>query len=111
MPKPQHPKAASVARPKTWSGDDVDFISGAEVAHLYTNNAQIKFNNWDATILFGEIMGETEEKLRVLPKARITMSLQFVKELAVLLNRSIESFETQVGKIQSVSLDVPPVEQ
>lgn len=89
---------------KKWTGEDTDYISG-DLVHIYTNNARINFNNWDATILFGEILGNTTDKLVVLPKARVTMSLQFVKELRDLLDRNIKVFEEKVGEIQTLRLD------
>lgn len=105
-PTQTKPKPEVEEEVKLWGADDTEYITEKPTLSVYANNARLNFNNWDANILFGEILGDTGEKLVVLPKVRVTMSLQFIKELRDLLDRNIVAFEEKVGPIQRISVDV-----
>ncbi|HUE80872.1 MAG TPA: DUF3467 domain-containing protein [Pyrinomonadaceae bacterium] len=84
---------------KTWDRSNIEFIQ-ERVPSVYANNSGVSFTNWDASIEFGEILGEVEGKLRILPKVRVTMSLQHAKAFLDLFKASLEGFENRLGKIQ-----------
>jgi len=87
---------------KSWGSDDVAFVEAPNFPMVYTNNARIGFNNWDASIVFGEIVGDRDDKLLVAPRAKVTMSLAFAIELRDLLVSNIAIFEEKFGSIQRI---------
>lgn len=72
---------------------------------VYANNAALTFSKLDASLLFGELVGEDEEgKIIVIPKAKVIMALPFVRELRDLLTRQIDAFEKDYGEIPSLMM-------
>ena len=104
MPRPKKlpAKAENEVQVKAWQGDDVAMVEPKAFPMVYTNNARISFNNWDASILFGEIVGDAEDKLLVVPKVKVAMSLPFALELRDLLVKNIAIFEDKFGPIHRI---------
>lgn len=92
------------AKLKRWNEDNTITIN-TQVASIYINNANLTLSNWDASLLLGEIQGEQDGNLVVLPKVKITMSLQFVKALQDLFNKNIAIFERDVSPIQEIQAE------
>lgn len=84
---------------KSWDKTNTEYIA-KEVVGVYTNNASINLNNWDASLVFGEIQGEKDGKLIISPRVKVTMSLQFAKALRDLLDENLADFEDKFGEIQ-----------
>lgn len=86
---------------KVWDKSSTEFVQ-ERVPSIYINSANVMFSNWDASINFGEILGEVEGKLVVVPKLRVTMSLQHAKAFLKVLKDNLEAFEQHFGEIQLI---------
>lgn len=85
---------------KAWDDKDIVQLTPDKLPSLYANNVSIGFTNWDAWMNFGEILGESENKLLVGPKLRVVMSLQHMKAFAAALQDSLARFEAEFGEIK-----------
>lgn len=73
-----------------------------EVPTVYANNTQIRFTNWDASFLFGEIAGQeqgADERMVIKPRVKIAMSHQHAKAFLEAFTTSLAAFEAQLGEI------------
>lgn len=94
----------TTAETKVWDKSQLEFLQ-ERIPSVYTNSANVVFSNWDASIDFGEILGEFEGKLRIAPKIRITMSLQHAKAFLQVLKDNLAAFEARFGEIQVIKGD------
>ncbi len=82
--------------------EDQTRFRGERYRHIYTNNMNIEFSSWDASLVFGEIAEfNTVEEI-----VRVTMSHAFLKAVLDTLTKNIAAFEGQFGEIQASMLKV-----
>src|SRR5882724_8867212 len=81
-------------------------IKGQRYQRIYSNNMYMEFSNWDASLIFGEIVEGSSEVHTVEEIAHITMSHSFAKAVMKALATNLEAFEKQFGEIQATPLDL-----
>jgi hypothetical protein len=98
-------KGHMVLEPKVHAAGTMQYLD-VDVPSVYSNNVMIKFTNWDAGILFGEIVSQgigENETLVIRPRVRIMMSHSHLKAFAEALQATLESFENAMGDIKIIS--------
>lgn len=84
--------------------EDQKRLRGERYRRVYTNNMNVEFSSWDASLVFGEIMessGTTVEEI-----VHVTMSHAFLKAVLDTITKNIAAFEGQFGEIQAPLLSV-----
>jgi hypothetical protein len=96
-------KTANPLGAKSWDKSSTKLIAD-KLQTVYANNAQFELSNWDMSIVFGELGGESEDgKLIVNQNVKVTMSLQHAKVFTQALQETLANFENQFGTIQLIS--------
>src|SRR3990170_4953630 len=72
----------------------------------YTNNLHIAMSIWDVRVIFGSVESTTDESIRVSDVARIVMSPQHAKSLAILLNTRVKLYEEKWGPLPDVASSI-----
>ena len=67
---------------------------------IYANNFGIGISNWDASFVFGEIVGEKEGEPVIEEKVKVIVPLPLLKAMTQLLSANLASYENQFGEIQ-----------
>lgn len=69
------------------TADKINYVKPVtDFPFVYANNVTMNLGNLDASLLFGEMVGEEDGKLVVIPKVKVVMALPFVKALTDLLD-------------------------
>lgn len=103
-------KAHMALEPKLHAAGTIQYLN-VDVPTVYSNNVAIKFTNWDAGLLFGEIVPQgigEDETLAIRPRVRIMMSHSHLKAFAEALKATLESFENAMGEIKVISASASP---
>lgn len=80
MPRAKKPNEKEVVDSVAYVKPPEDFL------FVYANNANINLGQLDASLIFGEIVGNDEDgKNLVIPKVKVVMALPFVRALQALL--------------------------
>jgi hypothetical protein len=79
---------------------NIQFVKGANFVSLYCNHIGISLNQFDLSIICGELMEVTTEQATVEQKGRITMSHLQAKLLQTVLAQQIQAFEERNGVIK-----------
>jgi hypothetical protein len=67
---------------------------------IYANNVQLTASVFDFSLTFGEITDEKQDDKNVISqKARVILSKEMTKVLAVLLGRNVSAYEEIYGEI------------
>ncbi len=79
----------------------------SDIPTLYANNAQMIANNVDVSFILGESLGKNEENntLQVIPHMKLTMSHQFLKQFARLINENLHLFENNSSDDKDANSD------
>lgn len=71
--------------------DNVLYVKpNTEFPFVYANNVVMRVSELDGSLIFGEVVGEEEGKVAVVPKVKVVMAKPFLKELRNLLARNIK---------------------
>ena len=86
---------------KTVSIADLALINPEGVRSVYSNNAAVSYSPHDFRIVFSEVNGGSslKEEPRLELRANIAISPTQFKALLEAMNRTLEMYEAQVGKI------------
>ncbi len=72
----------------------------SDYMNVYANNVHMAMSLFDASLIFGEIVGEEVDGKNVVnQKVRIILSKEMTKVLAELLVRNVRAYEAQFGEI------------
>ncbi|HZP63585.1 MAG TPA: DUF3467 domain-containing protein [Terriglobales bacterium] len=97
MPNPENPS------------ETVIYIDAADFKLLYTNFVQSIFSPLDVALSIGEVLGPGPDgRMRVLNKARLSMSPAEAKILHVILGNTIKNYEARFGEIVVPQGLMPP---
>ncbi len=79
---------------------------------VYANNLAVSFTAWDASIIFGEIVGEKDDIPIIEETFKVSMSRELAKAMAIILSQHLKAWEKQFGeiKIPDISQPVPAAE-
>lgn len=95
-------KSHVLLKPTTHKADEMPLLP-IEVPTVYSNNALIKFTNWDAALIFSELvsqgMGE-DEVVAIKPRVKVVMSHPHLKAFVGALVDTLAAFENQMGEIK-----------
>jgi len=86
------------------------FQQASDFKLIYANFIQSAFSPLDVALTLGEVMGNEQEKLFVLTKARVTMTPAEAKILQTILSNTIRNYESRFGEIVVPPEVLPPHE-
>ena len=66
---------------------------------IYSNVIQVTVSVFDFRLTFGERLSSTQERFEIKAVARVYMSPQHAKSVAMVLTRQVEKYEQQFGSI------------
>ena len=75
---------------------------------FYANNVSVAFSSWEMSLIFGEVTGEKDGKPLVEEIAKIIMTREFAKVLAILLSTNIAAYERRFGEITNPHFQLVP---
>lgn len=68
------------------SAENINYVKPVtDFPFVYANNVTLSLRELDASLIFGEVVGEEEGKTMVIPKVKVIMALPFLKKLGDLL--------------------------
>lgn len=81
MPKAKKPATDAM------SAENINYVKPvSDFPFVYSNNVSLNLGNLDASIIFGEMVGNDEHgKTIVIPKVKVVMAVPFLKSLSELL--------------------------
>ena len=79
---------------------NIVYVQDESFTRLYSNNAQFSMSLWDASLTFGETLGEKDGKVIVLQKLKVNMPKELAKVLMLIMEKNIGVVEDQFGEIK-----------
>ena len=76
---------------------------------IYAHNVAIGISSWDMSIIFGEIVGQTEDAKPIIEEiGKVIMSREFAKVVSQVFALNIAAYEKQFGEIEIRHFDLQP---
>jgi len=104
---PNDAKESAIPASAIGSRKDQARVKGDRFQSVYANNVAVGFSNFDANLVFGEIVDERDDQPVIEEILKVNMSRELAKALAVILGQHLVAWEKQFGVIKIPDLTQP----
>jgi Protein of unknown function (DUF3467) len=94
---------------KVFNAKDLEHRPSPDFLRVYTNSANFGINFFDLTIVFGEMVSDTDAKgMHIENRVAVTMSLEHAQALAQALRQTLDLYETTHAPIRKAPGQIQP---